>query len=386
MAPAGFKGDEIRALFTGVSQAAATFGMSADKVDRVNYAFAQMASKGQVMSEELKGQLGDVLPGAMGIFAKAAGFEGADAIQKFGKALEDGAYKGKPMRDLLNNVTIELQKEFGPGAEGAARTYQGAMNRMANSTKLLYEAFEPVAVGFLNSVAVPLTSGIKAITDGFNAFFTGTQAKTVGGMAFAKELESLKPTFDGIRSNVVATIPVLQGFGNTLLAIGKIALQITGNPLIGYLGRLYLIVLPINMALGVLRGLWASNALQLIIFNARVATGTSTLTAFRGIMAATGSTAVITAGRIRAFSIALQAAFSATAVGLVVVGLGMIAEAFMTAGARADAARQKMSQFAESVKQLGSIGDVAGATAEKVGQQALAARLQSAKTLLQQVK
>ncbi len=67
--------------------------MSADKVDRVNYAFAQMASKGQVMSEELKGQLGDVLPGAMGIFAKAAGFEGTDAIQKFSKALEEGAYR-----------------------------------------------------------------------------------------------------------------------------------------------------------------------------------------------------------------------------------------------------------------------------------------------------
>jgi tape measure domain-containing protein len=94
MKPTGFSGNEIRDLFLGISQAAATFGMSAEKVDRVNYAFAQMASKGQVMSEELKGQLGDVLPGAMGIFAEAAGFTGPDAITKFSKALEDGAYKG----------------------------------------------------------------------------------------------------------------------------------------------------------------------------------------------------------------------------------------------------------------------------------------------------
>jgi tape measure domain-containing protein len=83
MQPAGFGGEEIRGLFTGISKAAATFGMSADKVDRVNYAFAQMASKGQVMSEELKGQLGDVLPGAMAIFAQAAGFKGPQAIQEF---------------------------------------------------------------------------------------------------------------------------------------------------------------------------------------------------------------------------------------------------------------------------------------------------------------
>jgi tape measure domain-containing protein len=140
MKPTGFSGDEIRDLFLGISQAAATFGMSAEKVDRVNYAFAQMASKGQVMSEELKGQLGDVLPGAMGIFAEAAGFEGPDAITKFSKALEDGAYKGGAMKTLLTSVGSIMRKEFGPGAEGAARTFQGVMNRMQNSTKLLYES------------------------------------------------------------------------------------------------------------------------------------------------------------------------------------------------------------------------------------------------------
>ncbi|NBV27805.1 hypothetical protein EBS02_02130 [bacterium] len=153
MQPAGFGGNEIRDLFLGISQAAATFGMSADKVDRVNYAFAQMASKGQIMSEELKGQLGDVLPGAMAIFAEAAGFKGPEAITKFSKALEDGAYKGEAMKTLLTNVGIGMREEFGPGAEGAAKTFQGSINRMQNSLKLFYEAFEPVAVGFLN---VPL--------------------------------------------------------------------------------------------------------------------------------------------------------------------------------------------------------------------------------------
>jgi tape measure domain-containing protein len=382
MAPAGFKGDEIRELFLGISKTSATLGLSADQVDRVTYAFSQMASKGQFMAEEVTGQLGDVIPGALSIMAEAAGM----GIKEFKKAMEDGEFVGKAFTQVMSNVPKVLEKEFGKGAEGAAKTFQGLINRMQNSTRLLSEAFEPVAVGFLNSVVVPLTSGIKTITDGFNTFFTGTKAKTAGGMAFAQELERLKPAFEGIRTNVAALMPVLQSFGTTLLEIGKIALQIAGNPLIGYLGRLYLIVLPINMALGILRGLWASNALQLVIFNARVAAGTSTLTAFRGMMAATGATATITAGRIRAFSIALQAAFSATAVGLAVVGLGMIAEAFMTAGARADAAKQKMLQFADSVKQLGAIGDVAGATAEKVGQQALSSRLQNAKTLLQQVQ
>lgn len=386
MAPAGFKGDEIRALFTGVSQAAATFGMSADKVDRVNYAFAQMASKGQVMSEELKGQLGDVLPGAMGIFAEAAGFKGPDAIQKFSKALEDGAYKGEAMRGLLKNVTIGLTKEFGPGAEGAARTFQGAINRMQNSTRLLYEAFEPVAVGFLNTVVVPITAGLKTITDGFNAFFTNTQAKTSGGMVFAQELEKLKPTFKGIRANIMALLPTFQVFGQTILGISKFLLQIAGNPFAGYLARLYLIIMPLNMALNLMKSLWAANSLQLLLFNTRIGQGTGTLTAFRAMMRATGSTAAVTAASIRGAELALKAFAASTLIGLAIVGIGMIAEAFMTAGAKADAARQKMSQFADSVKQLGAMGDVVGTTAAAASEKAMAGRIKQAKSLLQEIK
>jgi len=330
MAPAGFSGNEIRDLFTGITKAAATFGMSADKVDRVNYAFAQMASKGQVMSEELKGQLGDVLPGAMALFAEAAGFKGPKAIQDFSAALEDGAYKGEAMVALLKNVTVVMNKEFGPGAEGAARTFQGVMNRMQNSMALFYESFEPVAVGFLNSVVAPMTDGIKQLTDGLNAFFTGTAAKTAGGFAIAQELERLRPAFDGIGQNVSTFVVQLGELARVALDVGKVFLQIAGNPIVGYLAKLYAIALPINIALGVMRGLWAANALQLLIFNARVASGTSTLSAFRGMMAATGATAQTTAASIRTAGITLRTFFATTGVGLVVVGISMLIEKFLT--------------------------------------------------------
>ena len=254
MQPAGFSGDEIRDLFLGISQTAATFGMSADKVDRVNYAFAQMASKGQVMSEELKGQLGDVLPGAMAIFAEAAGFKGPEAIAKFSKALEDGAYKGAAMKVLLTNVGIIMRKEFGPGAEGAARTFQGVMNRMQNSLKLFYESFEPVAVGFLNSVVMPITNGLKTVTDGFNAFFTGQAAKTAGGSALAKQLNELKPSFEGILNNLKQLTPTFQLLGNVLLGVAKTFTLIAGNPVTGFLLKLYANVLLVNGVFTLLGG------------------------------------------------------------------------------------------------------------------------------------
>jgi len=360
MAPAGFKGDEIRALFTGVSQAAATFGMSADKVDRVNYAFAQMASKGQVMSEELKGQLGDVLPGAMGIFAEAAGFKGPQAIEKFSKALEDGAYKGDAMRGLLRNVTTVLTKEFGPGAEGAARTFQGVINRMQNSTKLLYEAFEPVAVGFLNSVVVPLTSGIKTVADGFTAFFTGVNAKTSGGFAIAQELEKLKPTFEGIRANVTALLPTLQSFASTLLGLGKVFLQIAGNPFVGYLTRVYLSVLPLTIAIRALNlqaliPLIASFLRAIpafIAFTAATVQGATANKALQLSMQLTGQTAGVTAAQIRTVSVALKAAFASTVVLAIVAGIGMIIEKMISLGARMDEVRKKAMGTAESIRSM----------------------------------
>jgi tape measure domain-containing protein len=362
MAPAGFKGDEIRALFTGVSQAAATFGMSADKVDRVNYAFAQMASKGQVMSEELKGQLGDVLPGAMGIFAEAAGFTGPDAIQKFSKALEDGAYKGEAMRGLLKNVTVVLTKEFGPGAEGAARTFQGVINRMQNSTRLLYEAFEPVAVGFLNSVVVPLTSGIKTITDGFNAFFTSTQAKTAGGMAFAQELERLKPAFEGIRANVAALMPVLQTLGGVLLEVGKVFLQIAGNPFVGYLARVYLSVLPLVAIIKVLNlqalipmiGSLLRAIPAFVTFNSLMLQGNRAGLALKTTTFLLGTTSSVTAGKIRLVGTALLS----LGMPAVLLGIGALIERFMMLKGAVDGVRQSTQQMVGSISSLANTGAV----------------------------
>ena len=140
MQPTGFSQGQIEGLFTGISQASAAFGLSADKVDRVNYAFAQMASKGQIMSEELKGQLGDVLPGALSLFAEAAKM----SIPEFSKAMEDGAFKGDAMIQVLENVGILMKVKFGAAAEGAAKTLQGALNGIQNNLKLMYEALGPV--------------------------------------------------------------------------------------------------------------------------------------------------------------------------------------------------------------------------------------------------
>lgn len=352
MAPAGFEGDQIEEIFLGISQAAATFGMSSDKVDRMNYAFAQMASKGQIMSEELKGQLGDVLPGAMGIFAEAAGLEGPDAIQKFSKALEDGAFQGENMVALLKNVGQVMQDEFGPGAEGAARTFQGLMNRMQNSMKLLYEAFEPVAVQFLNAVVVPMTKGIKAISDGVSAYFSQTAASTREGQAFANQLKSLEGAFKGIKANVIGVIEIFKQFSQALLPVVKLLLQIAGNPIIGYLARLYAIVLPLNIAFRVTRGALAAVNVQMLLFKARTAAGVKTITAFRAMMVTTGASAKATSASIRGLGLAIKSALGSTVIGGIIIGIGILIEKIITLRSKMDEVRVAAQQASAAIQHM----------------------------------
>ncbi len=360
MAPAGFSGDEIRNLFTGITQAAATFGMSADKVDRVNYAFAQMASKGQVMSEELKGQLGDVLPGAMAIFAKAAGFEGSKAIQDFSAELEAGRYKGEAMVALLKNVGIVMRQEFGSGAEGAALTFQGIINRMQNSMTLLYESFEPVAVGFLNTVVVPLTDGIRQISDGFNAFFTGAATKTSGGFGIAQELERLKPTFEGLGQNVKALIEQFGQFARAGLEVGKVLLQIAGNPFVGYLARVYAAVLPLTLAIQALNlralvPLIASFVRAIPVFvtyTAATAQGVTANKALQLAMVTTGKTAGVTATQIRTVGTAMKAAFTGTVIGAVLLGIGMLIEKIISLNASMADTKAKAMGAAQAIRSM----------------------------------
>jgi tape measure domain-containing protein len=358
MEPAGFKGNEIRDIFTGVSQAAATFGMSADRVDRVNYAFAQMASKGQVMSEELKGQLGDVLPGAVAIFAKAAGFTGPNAMVDFTKAMEDGRYKGEAMKQLLINVGIVMKDKFARGAEGAAQSFQGQMNAMATATQKLYESFTPAANLFASNVVKPLTEGIKVVAEGFNAFFTGAATKTAGGFALSQELEKLRPAFKGIADNIKQLLPLLQSFASTVLGLGKILLQIASNPFVGYIAKAYLAVLPLTMAIQVLN-LQAlvpmiANLLRaipaFIAFSTAAWNGASRTAALRVAMQATGQTATIAGGQVALLSNTLKTAFVGTVVGAVVIGIGMIIERIMTLGNKMEEARGNALRLQDSIK------------------------------------
>jgi hypothetical protein len=106
----------------------------------------------------------------------------------------------------------------------------------------------------MNQVVKPLTDGLRIAADGFTAFLQGVAAKTPQGAAFAQELERLRPALEGIGNNLKGLLPTFELFGNVLLNVGKLLLAIAGNPIAGFLLKVYTNVLLVNAVFSLLGG------------------------------------------------------------------------------------------------------------------------------------
>ena len=109
-------GEETRHVFEAVMKASTTLGLSMDRTKLALYAIEQMMSKGKVTSEELRRQLGDVLPGAFSLAAKAMGLTTAefDKMLREGKILSD---------DFLPKFAKALEEKYsGTVTESVAAT------------------------------------------------------------------------------------------------------------------------------------------------------------------------------------------------------------------------------------------------------------------------
>lgn len=117
------EGKATRDIFTAVSQAAVVMGLSAEQTSGSLLAIQQIISKGTVSAEELRGQLGERLPGAFQIAARSIGV----TTQELDKLLRTGKLTAE---QLLPALTAELNRTFGSQAEQAAQGLQAQINRM----------------------------------------------------------------------------------------------------------------------------------------------------------------------------------------------------------------------------------------------------------------
>ena len=138
---------DMNGIFEAVASAGAALSLSTDDMHGAFIALGQMISKGKVQAEELRGQLGERLPGAFQLAAKAMNMTTAE-LDKF---MADGKLTAE---DLLPKLAKVMQEDFGAAAEAASQGLQGALNRLSTEWTLFKSSIvdSDAAVAGINAV------------------------------------------------------------------------------------------------------------------------------------------------------------------------------------------------------------------------------------------
>lgn len=190
---AGFALEEQQHIYESLTRASTFFNLSADETNGVMLAVQQMISKGKVSSEELRRQLGERLPGAMNIAAKAMGVSTAE--------LDNMIRKGDVLaKDLLPKLANELNKLT---VHIDTNTIEGATNKLKNSFTGLVQKLKigDIYKGFLNGVSNGLefiTNNLRKVAEAISAVLGTLILKGAGG----KIANSWNSFFGNIEKNL----------------------------------------------------------------------------------------------------------------------------------------------------------------------------------------
>lgn len=153
-------GAGVRKIFEAVTKASLVLGLSSEQTTGALRAIQQMMSKGTVQAEELRGQLGERIPGAFQIAARAMDV----TTRELGKMLEQGLVVAE---DLLPKMADEMEKTFGPQVEDAVTQLGAAFSGLRTESFLFFKTLEDnfhIIEGFSKKL-ITLKRGFQVLTD-----------------------------------------------------------------------------------------------------------------------------------------------------------------------------------------------------------------------------
>ncbi|QLV33046.1 tape measure protein [Citrobacter freundii] len=229
----GLEGSEE--LFKNLTGYARLMGRSDEQIQRALTAVSQMASKGQVMAEELKGQLSEALPGATQAFAKALGLtekqlfdkmkngdvKASDALPKFAKELGSqinsrGGWKAIQdstqtmlgnLKNTWNNSLTDIFKGSEDGLQDFTRSLTNLLNALGGSGKTLGES--------LGGLMTSMSHGVDSLTDisyRVRAFFDEVT------LAYRGLTDEQRKVVDALGSGLINSLKILAG----VIAVNKV--------------------------------------------------------------------------------------------------------------------------------------------------------------------
>lgn len=189
--------------FKGITAGILGTGGSLENLDAALLATAQVFSKGKVSAEELRGQIGERLPGAFTLFAESVKM----TPQELDKALQEG----KVTLLDFQKFAEKLFKEYGEAAELIARSPENAGNRLkttlANLSESVGTLLKPIGTAFQNTFADifkiidaavrKLNEFLKIDEKGRRARLTARIATTEKEIATGRGYLDLKPSKTG---------------------------------------------------------------------------------------------------------------------------------------------------------------------------------------------
>lgn len=176
--------EQTQELFGNATAMSRLMGLSNDELNGILKAFEQMASKGKIQAEELRGQLGDRMAGAFKLFAEALGMTAAE----LDKAMKDGKILSS---DTLPKVAKQmgLMIDKAGGWAEVAKSTQTALGKLANNWDdtmvKIFSGSQDELNGFLSSLS--------------NLLSEMGMSSSIAGDAIGGLIDMLKAGVDDIR-------------------------------------------------------------------------------------------------------------------------------------------------------------------------------------------
>jgi len=339
---AGLEVTQLERIFRQVTEAGRVLKLSNDQIEGTFTALIQIAGKGTLQMEELRQQLGDRLPGAVGLLANALGY-GSDELAQFYKDVENGAIGAEQALVALGQG---LEDQYGGQLEDALDSVTAKLGALQN---LLFQRQLTAAnSGFI--------SGLETALEALNKWLEspeGIQFFESLGAAFGKLFELVPVVIDNfgtlitlfqtlIAIKVGQTVAGLAGGFVTLTrtTVGNLRVQVAPTQALAAYSPAAAAALRSTTALGAgLRGLRAAIA--------------GVAVAMRAAFASIGGIVGIAAAALSFFAFDTLASVTDEMAELRKASedaadtIGLVAKAFRDAGGDADVFRQKLASISQ---------------------------------------
>jgi len=148
---------ELEGLYRGLSAATKATGGSTEDLNGVLLAATQVLSKGKVSAEELRGQIGERLPGAFSLFAQATG----RTTQQLDEDLKAGAVSAE---EFVTDFAKFIDTKYRDAAAEIADSPSEAGARLERTLKNLQVAIGPILQGMGAEFQIFANEALTALT------------------------------------------------------------------------------------------------------------------------------------------------------------------------------------------------------------------------------